>query len=190
MAKGWRISICTRYRPLVVLVLVMAAWALLVILGHAIQRNQRETWDAKLASVRAGTTRDRLVEILGEPQRTERIGSDKGQWLREPNPEESERIKNEHEELVAYFYEKSFFGMLGSLRYVIYLDGNEERTLFKPYLGFFGGTRPRAELLYKSGFLLSLAILAVPVWFFFRRWCTRRMRKTAFEPGPDRVPEK
>jgi hypothetical protein len=168
----------------------MAAWALLVILGHAVQRNQREVWDVKLASLKVGTTRNRLVEILGEPQRIERIGPDRGMWLRDTNPEESKRIKGEHKELVAYSYEKTFLGMLGSLGYVIYLDENEEKTLFKPYLEFFGATRPRAELLYKSGFLLSSAILAVLVWFFFRRWCARRMRKTAFVSGPDRVPEK
>jgi hypothetical protein len=185
---NWRIPICTRYRQLIVVALALGVWTLSIFLGSAIQRNQREAWDAKLANVKVGTARARLVKILGEPQRTERIGSDQGLWLRESSSEESEKIKSEHKVLVAYFYEKTFFGTPESSGYVVYLDENEGRALFKPYLGFFGGTGP--DVPYKLILLSFLVISVALVWLLFRTWCARQIRKSRAVSGSDRAPEK
>lgn len=178
MAKDWRISICTRYRPVAVLVLIIAVWVssilALATIGRAIYHHQRKVWDAKLASIKVGTTTNELIRTLGKPRWTERVKSDQIQWVRGTGLEGLERVKAVHPELVIYHYEKTFFGMMGSEGYRVYLDETEERTVFRPGQLIEFWVLEGASAMFI--FILSLGALAFLVWLCFRFWCARRLR--------------
>lgn len=173
MSRDWRIMICTRYRPLAIVVIVIVVWALSITSLMTIGLVQERSWDLRLARVTVGTTRSRLIEILGQPQGTERIKSNEIQWMRGLGFEELEKTKREHPELVKYFYYKTFFGMNGPVEYSVYLDENEERTVTAPnMLPFWVGLGNPLMVAV----LLSLVFLAFIVWLCFRAWCIRNMR--------------
>jgi hypothetical protein len=174
MAKDWRISICTRFRPLTAVVLVIVVFLSFMTMGKAVNRQQRRTWNAKLNLVKVGMTRSRLIEILGKPQSTARMGTDKLPWMPYTSPDETERIKREHKELVAYFYDIGFLGSHPA-GFEIYLDENEEKTVSKPFmqLSFWDGPPSKVEYI----FVFSLLICPVVVWLCFRSWCKKQVRK-------------
>jgi hypothetical protein len=181
MAKDWRISVCTRYRPVTILALVIIVFISFMMIGKAVNRQQRKIWNSKLNEVKVDMARSRLIEILGEPQRTGRTGTDKLQWVPYTSSEELGRIKREHKELVAYFYDIKIFGSHPA-GFQVYLDENEEKTLSRPFtqFSFWEGRPSKLEYI----FFLSLLIGTVVVWLCFRSWCKKQMRK----PGPEFSP--
>jgi hypothetical protein len=181
MAKDWRISICTRYRPLTVLSIVIVVCAASILSLTAIQRSQKKSMIAKFERIPAGTAKARLIELLGIPQRKEEFRPSHNEFKFGAWNEELERAKSEHPFLVEYIYDKTFFGDTSPDSFSVYLDENEQETVAKPipnYWFWVPMTHPNTVVF------LFWGVLAPLVWLCFRAWCSRQMDRSKPEIHP------
>ena len=187
MVKNWKIPVCTRYRPFVMSILVILVCGLsffsFVTIGYVIDRRQAGRWHTKVAQIKPGMTKSELIRILGEPQWREKTASAQGLWRRDATPREEEEFTTKRKEIVAYYYDKSFFSRSDAFRYVVYLDENEGKALFEPQLESFDFEPGR----YHCILFFPLIGLAVLVWLSIRSWCRKKLRESQSSKPRDEI---
>ena len=148
---------------------------------------------ARLANIKIGTTKEKVVAILGEPEWIERVKSDKFivgmtfffngiQLIKQK--ETLERAAKENIELVEYSYSLNPF-ISPPIGIDVYFDQTGQRTVLLPTWTYKeGGPRGVAVLI----FILSIALLAVLTYLVLRLWCARTMKSADLATGPQPGP--
>jgi hypothetical protein len=177
MLQNWQNGICTRYRPLVTVLMTVILFSGLIGFGFLLQKCGNNLSDspyqkAKLLSV--NMTEPELIKIMGKPLFTRIVGTDKLIAILPGAAEVVKRVKLKYARVIEYtFAKKRGFGETG-VPYVsgIYLDEKEKKiVLLQPLPGLFDGITAG----HIEAFLLIATFIAVP-WIGLRLWCKRRQR--------------
>jgi hypothetical protein len=184
MAKDWRLAVCTKWRPLVTVLLIIGLSFIAIAIGFLVEVVGPDIWD-KARSLAIGMSEEELTKIMGTRFYTETVNTsqiaDRSSWA----TQDYGRFRLAYERVIEYtFYEKRSFGSQ-AVGWVggIYLDEARQKIVFlQPRMGW-------DDLIlagrYEALFLLTIFI-ALP-WIALRLWCHRQERKCrAVEEDPKR----
>lgn len=172
MTKDWRLAVCTRWRPLATLILIIGFFFVGIGITFLVDVISPDIYD-KAKSLAIGMTEQQLIEIMGSPAHTESVTTLQVVSRLPGFPQDFKDIVDAHERVIEYRYDERKFGSTGSLVIGgIYLD--EERhtiVLLQPHiieiLDGFGIYEP---------FLLLVACSTLPLLGLWL-WCKRSMKK-------------
>lgn len=179
MRTKWKPSICSRFYPLVIVVISVVLWlailfSLLLIEG-AIYDHNYSALKEKFDRLEVGMTKEQVMGIMGLPQRVETIRS--GPDTEFLDNELPERIQKAYPVTILYEYQtKGIFDWLfdhGMYPFRIFLDEDDRAIVYisKAFMFSFGFYVPFP--IRPLGRWGSLAVIFSLVWLGFRSWCRR-----------------
>jgi len=179
MTKDWRLAVCTRWRPLATLLLIIGFFLVAIGTTFLVDMIRPDIYD-RANSLAIGMTEQQLIEIMGSPAHTESVTTLQVVSRLPGFPQDFKDIVDAHERVIAYTYDESKFGSTGSLVIGgIYLD-EEHHTivLLQPHIiGILDGLVPY-EL-----FLLLVACIIFPLLGLWL-WCKKqRQSRRAVSEG-------
>jgi hypothetical protein len=173
MAKNWRLAVCTRWRPLVTILLIIAfffsAGFIITILVHVIRPDIFE----KAKSLTVGMSEQEMIQIMGSRFHTETVNTLQIRSRIPGPPQGFKDVVDAHERVIEYKFEERPFGSTGGLMVGgIYIDeGSRKIVLLQPDIMILCFD----DALYEP-FLFLAACIVLP-WLGLRLWCKRSMKK-------------
>jgi len=161
--KDWRTAVCTRWRPLTVILLVIIGWNSLGSILAWLDRLPVQSLEKKERTLAVGMTEAELLKIMGPP------ASKKYEVDRKSlNMDEADSMK-----VVEYTYSaRNIF--LDSWRTIdgIFVDESIGKIILirhSLHLGMAIGDPPSD--LVSLFFLALFSLMAALIWLFFKFWC-------------------
>lgn len=191
MDKDWRLAVCTRWRPLISLLIAIFAVFAFSIITSLIDKHLLNELNRKRDALEIGMTKEELFNIMGEPvfSNTRNVAD-----LRRfgfPSEDIPDEIRKQHRCLVEYAFISKKMPWSKSAYFIsgIYLDEDRKvivmlDTAYMGWMDFFGIQQDLQSL----ALIGVLAIVVVSPIVIYRLWCKKKLEKHTTQPRRQHCP--
>lgn len=180
MPKNWRGPVCTRWRPLVYLIIGFFVTLSFFVITVLIDKHLLNELNRKGDRLEMGMTKEELIEIMGEPAFTHTINVADLKQVGFPPQDVPDEVRKEHRHLVEYGFITKRMPWSRSVHFIsgIYLDEGH-KTIVMLEEGYDVGVMDFYGIQQALQRLICIGILAVAIVIaivMFRLWCKKKLK--------------